>query len=108
MGGPAPLAAMSWVDEGRWGPTGDPDADFPQASMTGDDAKIVRSACRFADLWLNTSQFKVGVGEALIQQLREQQSRQLTDGEKMTLKAASSGCEVLLRDWAELGMRMTK
>jgi len=84
---------MFWCDKGLWGPTGDPDTDFPldtQAGylfnpksaetleLDGQDAETVRKACRMADGWLFTSS-KVTEGEKLIEKLRREKSRALTE-----------------------------
>ena len=110
---------MTWVDEGQWGPTGDASADFPPgtdagtyynpsserpARLSGADAEAVSRASTSADAWLNTSQYRVGIGEYLISLLqKERTSRELTDAEKTTIGIASEGCTELQRDWESLG-----
>ena len=77
---------MTWLDQGEWGPTGDPAVDFPPESprgqlfnpenersnrLSGRDAAVVAEASRAADAWLHTSQFKVGMGEYVVSLPRE-------------------------------------
>ena len=111
--------AMTWVDEGAWGRTGDADTDFPPESahgnlfnpkcarqdrLSGNDAAVVGEACRSADEWLHTSQFSVGLGEYVISLLRnERTSRALTEVEAKTIRTSGHGCEELRQGWKQLG-----
>ena len=114
--------AMTWVDEGAWGRTGDADTDFPEGSVHGDlfnpkcarherlsgnDAAIVDKACRAADGWLHSSQFSVGLGEYVISLLRnERTSRALTEVEVKTLRSSGRGCDALRQGWQGLGEQL--
>jgi hypothetical protein len=113
---------MTWLDEGLWGSTGDADTDFPPGTeagnlynpaskrpgrLSGHEAEVVGSACRAADAWLHTSQYRVGIGEYLVSMLqREHVRRALTDVERSTLDAADEGCKELQRDWEALGAQL--
>ena len=114
----------TWLDQGEWGPTGDPDTDFPTDSQVGQlyhpanerhrqlssaAAAVVGQACRAADEWLQTSQFRVGMGEYVITLLQQEgASRALTEVERGTLGAASEGCDELRRGWNGLGHQLMK
>jgi len=115
---------MTWLDEGEWGPSGDPDTDFPPDTQVGElynkknkkehrlsgaAAATVGQACRVADEWLQTSQFRVGMGEYVIALLQQEGTgRALTDVERTTLSAAADGCDELRRGWNGLGAQLMK
>lgn len=72
---------MAWCDEGKWGPTGSPDLDFPQDSqagylfnpkcreqdnLKGRDSAIVHEAISKANRWLDISKTNVTAAEVAL------------------------------------------